>query len=178
MLPALAESMRPVDMDGAAELLGVERDSFVEIVRDHPHYERRRGNKKVFYPEHIKALALLLKIETPKTQFEALRKFFASVVRPAQVPAALEFFARPVEGKVYFIRCADRVKIGFAGDFTQRLRVLKTSCPFPVEIIAVVDGDRDLELLLHRSFVEYRRHGEWFEETGELLILTTALKAV
>lgn len=51
-LPTWAEAMRPVDMDGAAALLGIARRTLVDVLRDHPHYERR-GVKKVFYPEHI-----------------------------------------------------------------------------------------------------------------------------
>lgn len=54
-LPAWAEKIQPVDMDGAALLLGISRRTLVDRIRDGKHYERR-GNRKVFYPEHIAAL--------------------------------------------------------------------------------------------------------------------------
>jgi hypothetical protein len=54
-LPAWAASIVPVDMDGAAAVLGIGRRTLVDVIRDHPHYERR-GTKKVFYPEHVALL--------------------------------------------------------------------------------------------------------------------------
>jgi hypothetical protein len=54
-LPAWAENMRPVDMEGAAALLGIARRTLVDVIRHNPHYEKR-GVKKVFYPEHIALL--------------------------------------------------------------------------------------------------------------------------
>lgn len=46
---------RPLDMQGAAEALGISRRTLVDALKDLPHYELR-GRKKVFYPEHISAL--------------------------------------------------------------------------------------------------------------------------
>lgn len=54
-LPAWSENMVPVDMDGAAVLLGISRRYLVDVLRKHPYYEPR-GVKKVFYPEHITRL--------------------------------------------------------------------------------------------------------------------------
>ena len=54
-LPKWAEAIVPLDMDGAASVLGVSRRTLVDIIGAHPHYERR-GTKKVFYPEHIALL--------------------------------------------------------------------------------------------------------------------------
>jgi hypothetical protein len=42
-------------MDGAAVALGISRRSLVYAIKLHPHYELR-GNRKVFYPEHIDRL--------------------------------------------------------------------------------------------------------------------------
>jgi hypothetical protein len=47
--------MVPVDMNGAALLLGVSRRFLIDALKQHPHYERR-GAKYVFYPEHIATL--------------------------------------------------------------------------------------------------------------------------
>lgn len=54
-LPAWAASMAPVDMAGAAALLGISKRTLVDVLKVHQHYERR-GVRKVFYPEHIEAL--------------------------------------------------------------------------------------------------------------------------
>jgi hypothetical protein len=54
-LPDWAKRITPVDMDGAAFLLGISRRFLVDALKAHPHYERR-GAKKVFYPEHIELL--------------------------------------------------------------------------------------------------------------------------
>ena len=54
-LPTWAEKITPVDMDGAATLLGVSRRYLVDVLRAHPIYEPR-GTRKVFYPEHIAQL--------------------------------------------------------------------------------------------------------------------------
>lgn len=54
-LPEWAQKIAPVDMDGAAVLLGVSRRFLVDVIKAHPHYESR-GVRKVFYPEHIAQL--------------------------------------------------------------------------------------------------------------------------
>ena len=54
-LPAWAAQLQPVDMVGAAVLLGISRRSLVDVIAHAKHYEKR-GNRKVFYPEHIGAL--------------------------------------------------------------------------------------------------------------------------
>lgn len=68
-LPAWADALTPVGMDGAAILLGVSRRFLVDVLRDNPHYEKR-GNRKVFYPEHIALLREALKCPTSKSKSE------------------------------------------------------------------------------------------------------------
>ena len=55
ILPDWARAIAPVDMDGAAIVLGVSRRFLIDALKQHPHYERR-GAKYVFYPEHIATL--------------------------------------------------------------------------------------------------------------------------
>ena len=50
-----AVRITPLDIAGAAKVLGVSRRTLVKLLKAHPHYERR-GIRKVFYPEHIEAL--------------------------------------------------------------------------------------------------------------------------
>ena len=68
-MPAWTESLVPVDMNGAARMLGVSRRFLVDTIRDHPHYESR-GRKKVFYPEHIIQLREALKCVSEALRIE------------------------------------------------------------------------------------------------------------
>lgn len=63
---------------------------------------------------------------------------------------------------VYFILCGEYVKIGVAVDVERRLRHLQMSNPHPLELIATMDGERDLERQLHCRFVRYHARGEWY----------------
>src|SRR5687768_15633381 len=58
-LPTWAANLQPLDMWGAAQVLGISKRSLVEVVKRHPHFERR-GNRKVFYPEHVETLREVL----------------------------------------------------------------------------------------------------------------------
>src|SRR5690606_2004258 len=62
-LPTWTADLVPIDMDGAATLLGISRRFLVDVIRKHRHYEPR-GNRKVFYPEHIALLRDALKCPT------------------------------------------------------------------------------------------------------------------
>lgn len=62
-LPEWAKRVEPIDMNGAAHVLGVGRRFLVDAIKRYPHYERR-GSKKVFYPEHIALLREALSCQT------------------------------------------------------------------------------------------------------------------
>lgn len=71
---------------------------------------------------------------------------------------------------VYFLRAGDFVKIGKAtGSTTARVNQLKTGCPFPIEVMATINGGLDKERSLHEQFSHIRAHGEWFHAAPELL---------
>lgn len=74
-LPSWTANLTPVDMAGAATLLGVSRRYLVDAIKKHGHYERR-GAKKVFYPEHIALLRDALTCQdsnsNTKTEFGTL----------------------------------------------------------------------------------------------------------
>ncbi|MEP0147111.1 MAG: hypothetical protein ABJE77_19465 [Tateyamaria sp.] len=54
-MPSSNWATAPLNMEGAATALGVSLRTMFDVVKAHPHYERR-GRKKVFYPEHIEML--------------------------------------------------------------------------------------------------------------------------
>jgi hypothetical protein len=53
-LPNWAEE--PLDVMGAAKVMGCSKNTFLAILKRHPHYEIRGRRKKVFYPENINAI--------------------------------------------------------------------------------------------------------------------------
>ena len=166
-LPDWAQRLAPVDMDGAAFLLGVSRRFLVDALKLHPHYERR-GAKKVFYPEHIEKLKFALAQDEPATHRDVILSVAAKRIPADKLADLTAFFADSIDGTIYFIRCMDRVKVGFTNKIDDRIRVLGTACPYPIEIIATFPGSRQFELFLHRIFEPMRRHGEWFECGGTL----------
>lgn len=72
--------------------------------------------------------------------------------------------------RVYFIRAkkSGMVKIGVALDPAERLRDLQTAAHEPLELLATIEGGRELEQRLHRTFAASRSSGEWFHPTAEL----------
>lgn len=73
---------------------------------------------------------------------------------------------------VYLI--ADRgnelCKIGFTNtEVEKRMSSLKTGNPFELEVLAVIEGERELEKELHTKFKDYKVKGEWFKLTDEII---------
>lgn len=114
----------------------------------------------------------------PKTFREAVISFAASRLPVTRIGELEQFFEENTEGYIYIIRCSDRVKIGFTNKPADRMRVLRTACPYPIEQIAVFAGNRNVEMFFHKSLESWRRHGEWFENEGDVRLLIEALEAV
>lgn len=72
---------------------------------------------------------------------------------------------------VYFIQAIDggRIKIGTTIQLATRLKTLVKECEADLRVLAVIDGDRDVERGLHDRFSELRVAGEWFEPGDDLL---------
>ena len=79
---------------------------------------------------------------------------------------------RPRVDVVYYIRYADRVKIGTSSRPRQRLAAL-----WHEELLAFEAGDRRVERRRHEQFAHLREGGEWFRADPELLAHATALRA-
>lgn len=78
---------------------------------------------------------------------------------------------------VYFLRAGPFVKIGKSvGDPRGRMQALKTGCPYPIEILAFVNGGLKEERALHKRFAHLREHGEWFRHEGALAEYVKALQ--
>jgi len=82
-------------------------------------------------------------------------------------------------GFVYCMRpCAMRgpIKIGFSNAPTDRIKAISEWSPFPLEIAAMIAGNRPLEYRLHRRFWDSHSHREWFHPTPDVLGCVTALQ--
>ena len=69
---------------------------------------------------------------------------------------------------VYFIRDGNYIKIGISVDPWKRLASFQTSHHNELEMLAIMPGGADVEAGLHRSFAEYSKRGEWFEDNPKL----------
>uniref|UniRef100_UPI000CD91A7B GIY-YIG nuclease family protein n=1 Tax=Microbacterium sp. CJ77 TaxID=2079201 RepID=UPI000CD91A7B len=71
---------------------------------------------------------------------------------------------RPRVDVVYYLRYAERIKIGTSARPRQRLGAIRHD-----ELLAFELGGRPLEQRRHRKFAALREGGEWFSATPELL---------
>lgn len=114
----------------------------------------------------------------PTSFREAVILFAANRLPRDRIVELERFFEENTDGYIYIIRCHDRVKIGFTNKPVDRMRVLKTACPYPIEKIAVFAGNRRVEQFLHIAMSALRRHGEWFEYAGDVKSLVGVMGAV
>jgi hypothetical protein len=77
---------------------------------------------------------------------------------------------------VYFIHAKDTeyVKIGTTDNVERRLRAIKTSSPFELNLIGVIRGGRELEKQIHGIFQHLRIRGEWFYLRDDLIEFVNA----
>lgn len=81
---------------------------------------------------------------------------------------------------VYFIESADpvgHIKIGCSRSPMNRLAALRGWSPFPLTVLAKIDGDEALERRFHALFVEDRVQGEWFLRTDAVMAVVESIKA-
>lgn len=81
--------------------------------------------------------------------------------------------------RVYFIRPVGMdgpVKIGCSDSPDGRRRSLEQWSPFPLEIVANIEGGFELERRLHWHLHETRMHGEWFRASEELTAIIDAIQ--
>ena len=85
------------------------------------------------------------------------------LVRPDEAHSGL-----PQVSGVYFVQCADRIKIGWSSNIASRLSD-DTFCPYPLILLAWIPGAPVVqEREIHRIFSELRTHREWFRAESPL----------
>jgi hypothetical protein len=80
---------------------------------------------------------------------------------------------------IYFLQSGANgpIKIGTSRTSEQRVRDLKTSCPYPANLLATVEGGRSLERRIHSALRQHRTNGEWFRPSVHTLCVVQAAKA-
>ncbi len=81
---------------------------------------------------------------------------------------------------VYFLRPVGMegpIKIGFSDQPKRRLKELTMWSPVPLELVAMVPGNRALESMLHRAFADAKSHWEWFHPIPEIVTAIERLAA-
>lgn len=69
---------------------------------------------------------------------------------------------------IYFIKQGAYVKIGFTNRFKTRLNELQVSSPIKLEVLGIIEGDKNDEKELHQEFKHIAKNGEWFIYCDEL----------
>lgn len=72
---------------------------------------------------------------------------------------------------VYFIKPIGHegpIKIGQAQDPSRRFQDLDQWAPWPLELLATIEGDRHLERRFHHYFRDLHQRREWFRVSNEL----------
>lgn len=77
--------------------------------------------------------------------------------------------------QVYFVRSGEHIKIGFSVDVPARMKELATGNPVQLELLAVVNGGRDLERAIHEALANHRSQREWFHDRPEVLQVMRAV---
>lgn len=70
---------------------------------------------------------------------------------------------------LYFLSGAGLIKIGITTNLVGRIRSIRNASPVPLTLLATMAGTSFHEGDLHYRFAHLRRHGEWFEDNGEIV---------
>ena len=77
---------------------------------------------------------------------------------------------------VYFIRNGNTVKIGHSHSPHKRMADMRTANHAKLEMLAITDGGRMREKVLHKKFAKLRLSGEWFTLAPEITKYISGLK--
>ena len=70
---------------------------------------------------------------------------------------------------VYFFRCGEFIKIGYAADVKSRRNTAQSGNPQDLILLAIEPGDRGLETSLHEKFSHLSHRLEWFHPGEDLV---------
>jgi hypothetical protein len=84
--------------------------------------------------------------------------------------------AKPGYTWVYFVECANFIKIGRATNPRLRVGGMQTGCPLPIKFLVAFEGRAFLEKEMQESFSDCHHRGEWFSANDDLYDFIGALK--
>lgn len=67
------------------------------------------------------------------------------------------------KGYVYFIKCLDKIKIGYTTDVERRMKQLKIGNGEKLELIYKMQCERYTENVLHKKYKNFHITGEWYQ---------------
>lgn len=71
---------------------------------------------------------------------------------------------------IYFIQSANGpIKIGFTDNLVERIDSLQVGNPSELRLLALVEGDKKTEAILHELFVASHIRGEWYRNTQDIV---------
>ncbi len=79
------------------------------------------------------------------------------------------------EGLVYFVSDGRAVKIGWALDGKERVKILQIGNSGTLNLLGTIKGSRGLERGLHKHFKRNRLRGEWFKPTKRFVEVITSI---
>lgn len=71
-----------------------------------------------------------------------------------------------MNGFIYAVLCAGRIKIGWSTNPHGRMSKLESDAPFPCALIGFTAGSRESEAALHAQLEPYKLHREWFADVA------------
>lgn len=69
---------------------------------------------------------------------------------------------------IYFLKAEQKIKIGYSSNPINRISSIQTATPYKLEVMLIINGDRDKESELHTLFKNFRGPGEWFDYSPEI----------
>lgn len=84
--------------------------------------------------------------------------------------------AKPGYTWVYFVECANFIKIGRATNPRLRIGGMQTGCPLPIRFLVAFEGRDFLEKEMQESFSDCHHRGEWFSANDDLYDFIGAIK--
>lgn len=137
---------------------------------------RQRGVNKYWYiKDRKREFGLKIPAADREAAEIALRSFLArGAVWRRRLKGHKRTQDEPTIGTIYFVRLLapideQPIKIGYTSKDEARFHQIRTSSPWPLELIASVKAHHNTELALHEKCEEARMRGEWFRPSALVL---------
>lgn len=110
----------------------------------------------------------------PKRLAYARERMAENLNRPARPSNAVDRREEPRATWVYFVRCGDRIRIGYSGDPDRMVRNLKTEEGITTDLVLTIPGGRETADTIQHRFRHLSIDGSWFMAGPALLAFLQA----